>query len=103
MKVLPRDMQLCSDMSSGVDSAGIHQLGDLVKIDASKVGVIVRVEKEHFRVLDNMGKVEHLPHQAVQKMKYPKHNNALDCDDNQLKAGNIVEISEGRREVSVVH
>ncbi|XP_063718499.1 transcription elongation factor SPT5-like [Symsagittifera roscoffensis] len=98
MKVLPRDMQLCSDMSSGVDSAGIHQLGDLVKIDASKVGVIVRVEKEHFRVLDNMGKVEHLPHQAVQKMKYPKHNNALDCDDNQLKAGNIVEISEGRRE-----
>ena len=33
LKVLPRDLQLCSDVSSGVDSIGKFQFGDLVLIE----------------------------------------------------------------------
>lgn len=33
LKLLPRDLQLCSDVSSGVDAVGKFQFGDLVMIE----------------------------------------------------------------------
>lgn len=33
LEVLPRDLQLCSDMASGVDSLGQFQWGDLVQLE----------------------------------------------------------------------
>lgn len=33
LEVLPRDLQLCSDMATGVDSLGQFQWGDLVQIE----------------------------------------------------------------------
>ena len=33
LKVRPRDLQLCLETSSGVDSSGKYQLGDLVLIE----------------------------------------------------------------------
>jgi transcription elongation factor SPT5 len=38
LKVLPRDLQLCSDMATGVDSMGQYQWGDLVQLDALRLG-----------------------------------------------------------------
>lgn len=51
LEVLPRDLQLCSDMATGVDSLGHFQWGDMVQLDPQTVGVIVRLEKENFHVL----------------------------------------------------
>lgn len=50
-QVLPRDLQLCSDMATGVDSMGQYQWGDLVQLDQQNVGVIVRLERENFQVI----------------------------------------------------
>lgn len=50
LKVMPKDLQLCQDMATGVDSMGQYQLGDLVQLDAQTVGTIVRLEKENFQV-----------------------------------------------------
>jgi transcription elongation factor SPT5 len=50
LKVLPRDLQLCTDMATGVDSLGQFQFGDMVQIDAQTVGVIVQIQKESFQV-----------------------------------------------------
>ncbi len=33
LKVLPRDLQLCTDMATGVDSHGQFQFGDIVQIE----------------------------------------------------------------------
>ena len=33
LKVLPKDLQLCSDMATGVDSLGQFQFGDLVQLE----------------------------------------------------------------------
>ncbi len=33
LEVLPRDLQLCSDMATGVDSLGQFQYGDLVQLE----------------------------------------------------------------------
>jgi transcription elongation factor SPT5 len=50
--VLAKDLQLCVEMASGVDSLGQFQWGDLIQLDNQTVGVIVRLEKEHFQVLN---------------------------------------------------
>ncbi|XP_026546501.1 transcription elongation factor SPT5 [Notechis scutatus] len=50
LKVLPRDLQLCSETASGVDVGGQHELGELVLLDPQTVGVIVRLERETFQV-----------------------------------------------------
>ena len=57
LKVLPRDLQLCSDMATGVDSLGQFQFGDMVQLDPQTVGVIVQIQKENFQVLNMHGKV----------------------------------------------
>lgn len=33
LKVLPKDLQLCTERSSGVDSMGQHQWGDMVQLE----------------------------------------------------------------------
>ena len=33
LKVRPRDLQLCLETSSGVDTSGHYQLGDLVQLE----------------------------------------------------------------------
>ncbi len=35
LKVLPRDLQICTDMATGVDSLGQFQFGDMVQVAIS--------------------------------------------------------------------
>lgn len=59
LKVLPRDLQLCSETASGVDAGGQHEWGELVQLDPQTVGVIVRLERETFQVkFKRMGQVQ---------------------------------------------
>ena len=53
LQVLPRDLQLCRDVATGVDSLGQFEWGGMVALDAQTVGVIVRLEKESFQVCTN--------------------------------------------------
>lgn len=57
LKVLPRDVQICADVTTGVDSLGQFQYQDLVMLDQQTAGVIVRLEKEYLEVLNMHGKV----------------------------------------------
>lgn len=59
LKVLPKDVQLCVDMATGVDSLGQYQYQDLVQLDQQTVGVIVRLEKDYLQVLNMHGKVSY--------------------------------------------
>ena len=36
LKTMPKDLQLCTDMATGVDSLGQYQFGDLVQIEDRK-------------------------------------------------------------------
>lgn len=95
IKVLPKDCQICADMATGVDSMGQFTLGDLVQLDAATVGVIVRLEKENFQVLNIHGKVVHVRHQAVQKRKDGKRAVALDAENNQITVKDQVKVMDG--------
>lgn len=95
LEVLPRDLQLCSDMATGVDSLGQFQWGDLVQLDAMNVGVIVRLERENFHVLGMNGKLMECKPQALQKRKENRFTVALDTDQNSISKRDIVKVCDG--------
>ncbi|XP_046859961.1 transcription elongation factor SPT5-like [Xenia sp. Carnegie-2017] len=95
LEVLLKDLQLCSERSSGVDSMGQHQWGDLVQLDPQTVGVIVRIERETFSILTQHGKVVQERQQAVARRKENKHAVALDCDQQTIQVRDIVKVNDG--------
>lgn len=95
IKVLPKDLQLSPDMATGVDSLGHFQWGDLVQLDAQTVGVIVRLEKENFQILDMHGKLIHIKHQAVKQKKDSRRAVSLDSQQSQIQVKDHVEVIEG--------
>uniref|UniRef100_A0A914I9G4 Transcription elongation factor SPT5 n=1 Tax=Globodera rostochiensis TaxID=31243 RepID=A0A914I9G4_GLORO len=57
MKILPKDVQLCAEVATGVERMGQYQYQDLVMLDKETVGVIVRLERENVEVLNMHGKI----------------------------------------------
>lgn len=95
LEVLPRDLQLCSDMATGVDSLGQFQWGDMVQLDPQTVGVIVRLEKENFHVLGMQGKVIECKPQALQKKRENRFTVSLDSEQNNIQKKDIVKVVDG--------
>ncbi|KAI1715640.1 early transcription elongation factor of RNA pol II, NGN section domain-containing protein [Ditylenchus destructor] len=95
LKVLPKDVQLCADVATGVDSIGQYQYQDLVMLDKETVGVIVRLEREHVEVLTMHGKTVRVKPQAIQCKKESKFAKAMDSQKNTIQAGDLVKIVDG--------
>ncbi|XP_033751673.1 transcription elongation factor SPT5-like [Pecten maximus] len=95
LKVLPRDLQLCADMATGVDSLGQFQFGDLVQLDPQTMGAIVRLEKENFQVLSMHNKVLNVKPQSVTRKKDTKNAVALDSESNNIQTKDIVKVIDG--------
>ena len=95
LKTLPKDLQLCTDMATGVDSLGQYQFGDMVQIDAQTVGVIVQIQKESFQVLNMLGKVVPMKPAALQKKRENKKAAALDSEQNAIQVRDIVKCIDG--------
>ena len=95
IEVLPRDLQLCSDMATGVDSLGQFQWGDLVQLDGQTVGVIVRLERENFHVLSMHGKVVEARPQGLTKRRENRNTEALDHQAITIQKRDIVKVVDG--------
>merc|ERR1719234_608806 len=95
LKTMPKDLQLCTDMATGVDSLGQYQFGDLVQIDAQTVGVIVQIQKESFQVLNMHGKVVPMKPASLQKKRENKKAAALDSEQNAIQCKDIVKCIDG--------
>merc|ERR1719221_1811508 len=95
LKTLPRDLQLCTDRATGVDSLGQYSFGDMVQIDAQTVGVIVQIQKETFQVLNMHGKVVSMRAAALQKKREKKAAAALDSEQNAIQVKDVVKVIDG--------
>nr|KAG5709174.1 hypothetical protein BaRGS_028630 [Batillaria attramentaria] len=95
LKVLPKDIQLCTDMATGVDSLGQFQFGDLVQLDPQTVGCIVRLEKENFQVLNMHNRVVSVKPQGVTRKKDTRHAVALDSENNNIQVKDMVKVIDG--------
>ncbi|KAI4797212.1 hypothetical protein KUCAC02_025255, partial [Chaenocephalus aceratus] len=80
---------------SGVDAGGQHEWGELVQLDPQTVGVIVRLERETFQVLNMHGKVMTVKHQSVNRRKDNRFAVALDSEQNNIHVKDIVKVIDG--------
>lgn len=96
IKVLIRDLQLCPDRATGVDSLGHFNYGDLVQLDPQTVGIIVRLEKENLQILTQKGQVKPYKSQAVtKKSESNKKAVTLDNHGNTIQVKDQVTVVEG--------
>jgi transcription elongation factor SPT5 len=59
------------------------------------MGVIVRLEKENFRILTMQGKIQNMSHQSVTKKRPNKFAAALDSEGKTVSQADIVKVVEG--------
>ena len=90
MKVRPRDIQLCTDMNSGVDSQGMYQIGDVVEVDEHTVGYIIRIEREFVRILTQHGKT--LSIRTIGISRKVRSGFALDSQRNFVRQKDMVTV-----------
>lgn len=114
LEVLPRDLQLCSDMASGVDSLGQFQWGDLVQLEyvlnllnqywfviftfyysPQNVGVIVRIEREKMHILNMSGKLVEAKPQSLNKKKEHRNTIGVDALGSSIQRKDIVKVIDG--------
>lgn len=96
INVLIRDLQLCRDRATGVDSLGHFNYGDLVQLDPQTVGVIVRLERENLQILTQSGQVRAYKSQAVtKKSESSKKGNALDSNGTLFQVKDQVTVIDG--------
>jgi transcription elongation factor SPT5 len=95
LKVLPKDVQLCADVATGVDSLGQYSYGDLVMLDQMTVGVVVRLEKDALQVLNMLGRVVRVRAQAVHGKRHSAQAVALDSAMNAISVNDTVTVVDG--------
>ncbi|XXG54874.1 hypothetical protein AAC387_Pa03g2645 [Persea americana] len=86
-----------SEVTTGVTKIGDYELHDLVLLDNSSFGIIIRLESEAFQVLKG---VTERPEVALVKLREIKHKidrraNAQDRHNNTVSLKDVVKILEG--------
>lgn len=83
--VFSKDLREATDSGGNVASSKFS-LFDLVQLDASTVGVVIKVDRESLRVLDQTGSVRTLLPSAISnKLERRKGAVATDHDGNEMK------------------
>ncbi|CAK9231171.1 unnamed protein product [Sphagnum troendelagicum] len=87
-----------SEITSGITKLGDYELHDLVALDQSTVGVIVRVEKDGFQILKGTperAEVVPVKPRDIRRKLFEKNLRSQDRDMNVVSIKDIVRVSEG--------
>lgn len=95
-KVLQTDVQKSVSVAKGLLKLGNFSLHDLVRInDARTVGVIVKIEKDQFRVLDQNGEVLAIPEAAMGPKVHQRDPMSFDKQHASVAQGDLLKVVEG--------
>lgn len=104
ISVFSKDIHEAAEVGSGVNNIGAYELHDLVQLDAQTAGVIFKIERDVFVILDQMGNVRSVrPHQIAMK-RDSKRAVAVDSEGGEFRTGDSMKETEGEeREGAVLH
>jgi transcription elongation factor SPT5 len=63
------------------------------------VGVIIKVEKDSYRVLDQDGSIKNIRAQEITQKRDSKKAVSLDANQNTIQVGDIIEVIGGEHQV----
>eukprot|EP01119_Soliformovum_irregulare_P001937 TRINITY_DN1184_c0_g1_i1.p1 TRINITY_DN1184_c0_g1~~TRINITY_DN1184_c0_g1_i1.p1 ORF type:complete len:997 (-),score=365.73 TRINITY_DN1184_c0_g1_i1:156-3146(-) len=95
LKVPSQDVQECSDTVSAKVALGGYDLHDLVAIGTT-VGVIVKVEKDSFKILDTNGTIQPASLSNIGRKRNMKDATSFDSNQNQIGIEDVVKVLEGK-------
>ena len=105
--VLKQDIQESNEVSVGKLKLGNYNLNNLVKILGTRnVGVIIKIEADSFRILDNTGLIKVLKLAEMGQKMNIKDATSFDKHANQVSVDDTVKIEDGKykgRTGKVVH
>lgn len=102
--VFSKDLREASDIS-GQGSLGQYALLDLVQLDITTVGCIVKVDRESLVVLDQNGSTRQvMPSQIANKIPKRKHTIAADRNGSEIRLDDVVKEYGGQqRQGKIIH
>jgi transcription elongation factor SPT5 len=106
IQVLAQDIQRCTELATGHLRLGNYELHDLVQLTPQIVGVIIKVERESFKILDNNGDVRTVSLREVGKKRRSRDATAFDKYQNPIEQGDLVKVLAGAchaRQGTVMH
>jgi transcription elongation factor SPT5 len=104
ISVFSKDIHEAAEVGSGVNTIGAYELHDLVQLDAQTAGVIFKIERDVFMILEQMGTVRSVrPHQIAMKRDSSRAV-AVDSDGGEFRTGDSMKELDGdEREGTVLH
>ncbi|KAI8329002.1 hypothetical protein BC941DRAFT_463852 [Chlamydoabsidia padenii] len=104
VKVFAKDLREAMDVSFGKTTIGDYELHDLVQLDFHTVGVITKVDRSSFKVLNQNGETLTVePHQITNK-RDSNRAVATDAAGNSIRSGDTVfEVGGERRNCIILH
>lgn len=101
VEVFSKDIREAIEVGSGVNVIGGYELHNLVMLDAQTAGVIFKIERESFRVLDQNGNAISVRPNQISMKKDSVRAVALDRDGDEIRTGDMVKEVQG--EVSLLN
>ena len=95
LQVFARDLRDASEVTTVSNYIGNFDFHDLVQIDANNAGVIIKIDKDCAKLIDQNGLLRSLKVNEISKKKDSKNSVALDAFGNQVRMNDLVEILDG--------
>ncbi|GAA5969321.1 hypothetical protein JCM3765_001884 [Sporobolomyces pararoseus] len=93
VSVFAKDVREAAEIGSGVNTIGGYELHDLVQLDPQTAGVIIKIEREMFRILDQTGIVRSLKPSQISSKVSTKFAVATDAEGFDIKIGETMKES----------
>ena len=90
VSVFSKDIREAAEVGSGVNVIGGYELHNLVQLDAQTAGVIFKIERESFKVLDQHGHVVTVQPHQISLRRDTARAIALDHNGHEVHIGDMV-------------
>lgn len=101
--VFSKDLRTATETTSTLATVGPYDIHDLVQIGFNNVGVIIQIDRDMCKVLDNFGKIQTI---SAKKLG-PKHNRkalSTDAHGNTISPGDTVQTTDlQKRKAQILH
>jgi len=95
-KALVGDLRRSEEVSAGRIKLGEYELHDMITFSGQNVGVIVRVDRDGFQVLDTGGQLKDVKLKQVVKKNWNWRSTTLDSGNNSINKGDRVSVQRGQ-------
>lgn len=102
IEVRPTDVTEAGVASAGRETLGAYALHDLVQLDHTAAGVIVKVEHSSFKVLDTAGDVRTVRLSDMGRKLSSKATPAVDGEQRPISVGDVV-VTDDARQGTIKH